>query len=341
MELRNFYVIFIGVAVLILLTAFLFIKTKRKNEYKGGKKVADNDYIQNDPYFKKKVIKYRIYTVILVAACFLGIAVCFAMLTRPYKRESAEKEKYNRDIVLCIDISSSVDYLNMHLVEELKSTVGKLKGERFGIVIFNTTPVTITPLTTDYEYITEQLDLIGKCLVERNKTDWDDDDLYNWLYMDQYITEGTMVGSDERGSSLIGDGLAAGAYEFGDKEEDRTKIIIFSTDNDLQGKPIFTLDEAASVCKSKNITVYGIGTKEMFDEDMDEMRAAVKKTGGEFYLEEESGTFGQIVKNIEKTSKSLLKEKTEIREVELVGVPFVVLLLSVSVMTIFVKITKR
>lgn len=250
MELRNFYVIFIGVAVLILLTAFLFIKTKRKNEYKGGKKVADNDYIQNDPYFKKKVIKYRIYTVILVAACFLGIAVCFAMLTRPYKRESAEKEKYNRDIVLCIDISSSVDYLNMHLVEELKSTVGKLKGERFGIVIFNTTPVTITPLTTDYEYITEQLDLIGKCLVERNKTDWD-------------------------------------------------------------------------------------------DEDMDEMRAAVKKTGGEFYLEEESGTFGQIVKNIEKTSKSLLKEKTEIREVELVGVPFVVLLLSVSVMTIFVKITKR
>lgn len=345
MELRNTYVIFIGIAVLVSLFVFLFIKIKKKDEYKGGKKIANTSYIENEPYYKKKILKYKIYTVIVFVACVLSIAVAFAMLTRPYKTELKEKEKNTRDIMLCIDISTSVDYLNMNLVSELKEVVNNLQGERFGIVIFNTTPVLMTPLTTDYGYIIEQLDMIEKCLDARLNydIDWEDDDAWDeYWYMDEYISSGTLEGSEERGSSIIGDGLAAAAIDFKSTDEDeRTKIIIFSTDNDLQGSPIYTLEEAASLCKKKNILVYGIGTKEMYQGYMDEMEREVEKTGGKFYLEEESGTFKQIVSEIEKTSKSLVKENTEIIEIELVKVPFIILVCVVSVMIIFIKVTKR
>ncbi len=45
---------------------------------------------------------------------------------------------------------------------------------------------------------------------------------------------------------MIGDGLAAaGAIDFSDADKERTKVVIFSTDNDIQGTPVATLDEAA------------------------------------------------------------------------------------------------
>ena len=344
MELKNVYVLFIGIVIMALLTGLSLKKTTgKKNQYKGGKKIADNLYIQDDPYFKKKTARYKTYNIIIKTACMLSIGICFFMLSRPVKKSMEESSKYSRDIVLCIDISTSVDQLNENLVDELKSTVKKLKGERFSIVIFNTTAVTLTPLTTDYEYVAEQLDMIKECLETRNNKNInsDDDDFYKELYMDQYISEGTLVGADERGSSLIGDGLAAAAYEFNEKDKDRTKLIIFTSDNDLQGNPIFTLDEAAALCKKNNIAVFGIGTREMDEEYMENMKSAVINTGGKFYLEEQSGTFEQIVKNIEKTSKSLIKEKTEIRETEMVQVPFIILLITVSLMIVFVKIAKR
>ena len=64
-------------------------------------------------------------------------------------------------------------------------------------------------------------------------------------------------------------------------------MVIFSTDNDIQGTPVATLDEAADICVSNNVTVYGVGTKEMTPENKESMKNAVEKTGGKFYLEEE------------------------------------------------------
>lgn len=344
MELKHYSLIVTGIFVIILLIAFLLFNiNKGRKSYGSGKRIVNNFNLDDDPYFKKKLVKYKIYTFALIAAFILSIAVCFFMLARPYKTQSHSEKLYNRDILLCIDISTSVDALNMNLVDELKDTVSQLDGERFGIVIFNTSPVTVIPLTNDYEYIVEQLDLIKESLKSRISYNdgYDYDDIVEYLYMDQYISSGTLVGNAERGSSLIGDGLASAAYEFSDENNERTKIIIFTSDNDLQGTPLFTLEEAAKVCKENDITVFGVGTKEMYEENMEEMKSAVESTGGKFFLEESSGTFDQIVTEIEKLSKSLLSEKTEIKEIEIVETPFVILLLLVSTMILLVKITKR
>ena len=124
-------------------------------------------------------------------------------------------------------------------------------------------------------------------------------------------------------------------YDFPDLEDkDRTRVIIFSTDNDLEGTPIVTLDEAADICKENNVVVYGIGTSQMYDDNKAEMESAVKKTGGTFYLQEESGTVKHIVEEIEKKGKNLVKGGTQIQEVEIVKVPVAILIFSVFFMLV-------
>lgn len=344
MELKNAYMIYIGIAVVLLLVIMFFFKFSKKENYKGGKKVACALYTKDDVYFKKRLLQYRILSALLMGACMIGIFVSFILLARPYKTKVVDKERYSRDIILCLDVSTSVDYLNKNIVSELQETVNNLQGERVGIVIFNSSAALLAPLTDDYEYIIEQLDLIEQSLdmrLESELTDDIDELPDNWMYLSDYIYNGTLIGVEERGSSLIGDGLATSVYDFSDLEEERTRIIIFSTDNDLQGTPIVTLDEAADICKDNNVTVYGVGTKEMLEADMRSMKAAVEKTGGKFYLEGESGTFSQIVSEIEKKSKSLVKDEQEIQEVETIELPFILLLFSVSAMIVLTKITKR
>ena len=347
MGLKNYYAIWIGLFVIIFLIALLLIQTKKNNNYKGGKKVINNSFIDDDPYYKKKLTQYKIFMTALTIACLSGIVVCFIMLARPYETNTDKEKIYNRDIILCIDISTSVDYLNMNLVEELTDTVNRLNGERFGIVIFNTSPVTIVPLTDDYEYVITQLNKIKEALNIRIETtngslDYDSyDSLDEITKLDQYISAGTLVGNEERGSSIIGDGLAAGAYEFYDEKNERTKVMIFTSDNDLYGTPIYTLDEAADICVENNITVFGVGTKEMVQENMDEMKAAVEKTGGKFFLEESSGSFDEIANDIEKMSKSLLREDTHTKTMDIVKLPFIILLLFVSTMIVTTKILKK
>lgn len=339
MELRNEYMIVVGIVILLLV---IFLGKKSYKEYKDGKKFVGMSYIEDEPYFKKKVRTYGILCKLLVGFTIIAIGVSFLLLARPYKKQVVDKEKYNRDIILCLDISYSVDELNLELVDNLKETVNSLKGERFGIMIFNCSAVMLSPLTDDYEYIINTLDELKKSIAYRldegEAADMLDNE--NWFYLSSYIVEGTLGGNEDRGSSLIGDGLATSVYNFPNLEEERTRIVILSTDNDLQGTPLVTLSQAADLCIKNNVVVYGIGTNEMLKEDIEEMEAAVLKTGGSFYLQEKSGTVEQIVQEIEKKGKNLVKGKKEIREVELVEIPAIVLFGSIFIMLLFMKITK-
>ncbi len=340
MELRYSVFVYIGLAVVAVLLVFLFVKFKKQKGYKGGKKVV-NTLIEDEPYFKKRQKLYKLYSGFIAAAMLVGIFGSFLMLARPIKIQRINKQQYNRDIMLCIDISTSVDYLNMKVIGELKDTVESLKGERFGILIFNTSSVLLTPLTDDYEFIIEQLDNVEKSLKMRN--DYSNYGYLsdNWMYLNEYISAGTLVGNEERGSSLIGDGLATAVYDFTDLDQDRSRIIIFTTDNDLAGESIVTTTEACAIAKKNNVTVYGVGTKEMTDENLLEMKAGVESTGGSFFLEEESGSFKQIVEKINNESKTLLKGETEINKIERPFFPLLILILSISTMVVFMKVTKR
>lgn len=337
MELKNQWIILIGIPVLLLV---IFIHRKGKSQYKSGTKITGLSYIEEEPYFKKKMFQYRILCTVLVVSCIVAMAASLLLAARPYKKVVTEKESYSRDIILCMDISTSVDELNLQLVQNLKDTVKTLKGERFGIVIFNTSAVMLCPLTDDYDYVIDTLDQIETSIKSHNNDGTYDTESEDWLYQSNFLFEGTLTGNQERGSSLIGDGLATSVYNFPDLKEKRSRSIILSTDNDLAGTPLVTLSQAADICKENDVVVYGIGTNEMLDPDKQSMKSAVTKTGGTFYLQEESGTMQNIIKKIEKETKHRVKGKTEIHEVEIIEGPAILLFCSVFLMLLLTKLTK-
>lgn len=325
--------------LLILSPILIFLYIRGFNQKKQNKsikvKIANTSFVKKSEYYKKILKSYQTYRTILYVSFVVAIISSIFLVSRVQKVETSEIDEYKRDIMLCMDVSGSVDQLNIETIESLKKTVESLKGERFGISIFNTTSVLVSPLTDDYDYVTTTLDEIEKSIKANtgNKTKTTDD---NYYYIRNYIYSGTLEGNETRGSSLIGDGLASCVYSFPKIEEDRTRIIIFTTDNDLAGTPIVTLEQAAEISKDKKIPVYGIGTKQMKDNNRTAMKNAMEKTGGIFYQQSDS-TVQDIVKNIEKTSKSLIQIKTQTKETDLPTIPFIIMFLSLGMIIICSK----
>lgn len=343
MELKNPLALYIcaGVAAVFVIAAFINIRFKRK--YKGGKKAYLPEYLKKESLYKTRIVWYNILKYILIILIITSLVLSGFLMARPYKTESKQLANYNRDIILCMDISTTCDNLNATLIDKLENVVRELNGERFGIVIFNTSPVLLCPLTNDYQYIIEVLDKVKEGL--KMRLDYSNGRiLYSskLLELEAYISNGTLVDNAERGSSIIGDGLAAACLDFYDYEEkpDRTRVIILSTDNELYGEEIITLPEAGEMCQERDITVFGIGTEIMADPDKAMMKRVVEDTGGTFYYGEDRDIVGNIVDDIRSQMATLDDTRYEIIETEMPEKAFGLLLFSISLMLLLAFILK-
>lgn len=328
MELMYPFVILVIIVILIFV---LVIKNKKDDKYKNGIKVANTQYIKSIPYYKEIVKKQKFFSAIVI--CFAIISIIFSsiLIARPVTSKVTEETKYSRDIFLCMDVSTSVNDLNENLVSTLKDTVKNLQGDRVGISIFNTSSTLIVPLTDDYDYVLDTLENLQKALKVNNEADYKNEDFY---YLQQYIRAGTLVGNPERGSSIISDGLASCVYNFPDLNENRSRIIIFSTDNEKSGEPIITLSEAANLCKEKNITVYPIAPSSVRKTDLEGLKNVAEVTGGEVYTETTSNTTTSIVKNINEKAKSVTKTSVKKDKVDVPFIPFTILVCSILILVI-------
>lgn len=334
MELVYPFVLFIGIPLLVIL---IILRLKKKDTYKQGKKIANTEYTKNLEYYKQILRKYRILTFSMKTICIISIAISLLLLARPAKVQSSESKKYNRDIILCMDVSTSVVELDGNLVSEMKETVKKLKGERFGISIFNTSSSMIVPLTDDYEYVLDSLDKLEKSLKSYGNFNVDDP-----INIRSYTEAGTLVGNEQRGSSIIGDGLASAIFSFPNLEEERTRIIIFSTDNDdaSNNGPIVTVPKAGQIAKDRGIIVYALCPELTQDKDKQELRKAVETTGGSLYTETSSETVSDIVEKIEKTKKTEIQGTKETKRIDKPEVPFIILCISICILFILNKKVK-
>lgn len=339
MELRYPLLLIAG---LLLIVGMFFLPNKKKGKFDKGTKIANTKYIKSSPYFQKKVEKYKKIVLTLKCLSIFSIIIAVILMSRPNKVDTKNAGNYNRDIVLCMDISASVYELDQELVKHYQNTVKSLKGERFAISIFNTTSVTLVPLTDDYEYVLDVLDKVDKgihvSITPLDQIDQEGISNKDAIWYSHYISEGTVDKATERGSSIIGDGLASCVYNFSNLDEDRTRIIIFSTDNeDASKKPITSLEEAASLAKKKGITVFTIGTKGIKPEYETPLKNTIEKYGGKYYSENAS-SIADIINSIEKTSKSLLENRVETKKIDMPEIPFILLL---GAITSFIILTKK
>ena len=326
MELMYPHIVWIGILIVIFLVLF---SSKKKHAYTDGKKVANTKYTKSIPYYQEVVKKYKMLTNLIKLIAIICVILSLILLARPIIIENSEIAMYKRDIFLCLDVSKSVDKLNIQLVHKLKDIVENLKGERFGITIFNTSSVLLSPLTDDYEYVQRVLDMLYNSLDNSIDYQVGNDDA---IYLSKYLLSGTIVGNETRGSSIIGDGLASCLYNFPDLDEERTRIVIFSTDNDLAGDEIVTLQEAAEIAKEKNIIVYGIAPNTIKLEDQKELKKAIETTGGTYYTETTNETVDEIVEDIEKKQKSLIQDQKQTRKIDNPQIPFIILVFSIIVL---------
>lgn len=331
MELMFPVAIFVGIPLAIILT---FITIKKKDVYLKGKKVANTNFIEDTPLYKKLQTEYKVFSIIAIVCLWISLALAIIMLSRPVKIDAVSRELHNRDIIICMDISDSVDELNLQICNELKDIVKDLNGERFGITIFNARSVLLVPLTSDYDYVMDTLNTLEDAF----EYSIGKDDLYTFELSDLYYYkyEGTL---SEFGSSYIGDGLASALYNFPDLKEndDRSRLIIFTTDNELNGTPFVTVEEAAELCRMNDVKVFAVTPENIVDESS--FRSSMNSTGGGHYEATSNKIFDDLKDDIRLTGTSSM-EDIKITITDKPEVLFIFLMIFITMYFIFSRKVK-
>jgi hypothetical protein len=352
MELKNPLFLMVGIPVVIA-AVVVFHLIKMKMQYSGGVKAANTRFVKELPEYKKLKRFRNILGYATEAALIVSMIASLTLLARPYKTETTGSGVKKRDIFLCMDVSYSIYNLNAELVDRLQKVVSGMKGDRFGIAIYNTSTVLYVPMTDDYDFVVKKLedikeyfslqkrymDKFGKYHYTSEIPDEDMDEYKQLRTELDYYDAGTLVDNMTKGSSLIGEGLASCMYDFPRLEkQNRTRVIIMSTDNaqEERSKPLVELQEAAELCKKHDITVFGIfPNKSQFDQDMsmdyetdkEDMRECVELTGGSFYEESDSLSVDDIITDIQRKEAMEVDEITTTREVDQPKVPLTVLMI--------------
>jgi len=242
-----------------------------------------------------RVIVHSLYALAFV---FMIVA-----LARPQRgRQFQEVETRGIDIMLCIDISGSMqaedfspkNRLNV-AKERAKEFIDKRKGDRIGLVIFSATSLTQCPLTMDRQILDGLLDRVDFGMLE----------------------DGTAVGL----------GLASAVARLKDSKA-KDRVIILLTDGVNNTGDIDPIT-AAQTAASFGIKVYtiGVGSKGMvpypvndrmfgrryvqvqIDLDTETLQKIADMTGGRSFLATDAQALKQIYDEIDRMEPTTFKVK--------------------------------
>ena len=282
MELIFWWTIPVWAALVVVVA--LLLRRRRAERAAVSLPIAHRDRLTSLPGYARALGRYRRLLVLIVASLAVVLFGAVALTARPASVASVQPELKNRDIVLCLDISGSMVDYDKEVLDVFGELAQQFTGERISLVVFNASAVTRFPLTSDYDYISNQLTEL------REQFDSTDSDYYR----------GTLYGN---GSSLVGDGLASCAVRFDSPDQERSRSVILVTDNLIAGKPVFTLPEAGELARSRGVRVYGINpgdteAKAYLAELATEFRTVVDGTGGAYYALDDPATIPSIVDDI-------------------------------------------
>ena len=104
----------------IILFVLIFIIKPKKDKYKNAKKIANTSIVKNTEYYKKIEGNYKKYKYVIYILLFISTLSCAFLSSRITSNKEVEDKIYNRDIILCMDVSTSVDELNSELAKKYK-----------------------------------------------------------------------------------------------------------------------------------------------------------------------------------------------------------------------------
>lgn len=292
----------VGLGVLALGLVLLWARRRRPEE--GGLPVAHTDRVRALPRFRALARREQVVAGVATLGALGLVAGTVLLGARPARPVVVEPDRNGRDIVLCLDVSGSMDPWNRQVVESFRQLLGGLNGERLGLTIFSGLAVTVFPLTDDYDYVRSKLD---EAEVGFSGGDFE---YFNG-------TEATA----ER-ASQTGDGLMSCLQRFDAARDARGRAIVIASDNDPLGEGIFRLPEAAAEAVRDDVVVYGVGTPDMDPARAAEFAEAAASTGGAMSVVEDEGSVDELVRAIQQLERDRLRPLPTGVEVDEPAVPF-------------------
>jgi Ca-activated chloride channel family protein len=256
------------------------------------------------------------------ALAISGLALVVAALARPQRVEDKrESRSRGYDIVLCIDLSSSMlseDYekngerLNrlQAIKPVIQAFIEQRPTDRIGVVLFSGRAYTLAPLTTDHDWLAKQLARVKIGLIE----------------------DGTAIG-DGLGIALTR--LDQASRDLGGKR--LGAFIVLLTDG-ANNRGALAPMQAANIAKARGIPIYTIGAGKdgivpfpVFDDkgkklgyrrilaDLDEnaLREIADATGGHFFRAADTGTIESAFHDIDQSQKIEFQAKSYLVTTEL------------------------
>lgn len=300
MALDYSWVLLICFGLTVCLTgANWLIRRNKELKTKSVVLFANTSRLTKTVAYNNAMKAYKLGIVGVVAFIVLSSLGAAIVAAKPVNVTRESPIKYNRDIVLCLDVSGSMTYVDSQIVDKFKKLADGFKGERLSLVVFNSVSNQVFPLTDDYEYIQKQLDRVALGLDTLGT---------GTAHKDGYDFDSYTLGGE--GSSLIGDGLAACTMGFDKDNADgkRSKSVVLATDNVVFGEEIINLDDAAKLAKKEGVKVYGINpvTYETAAEG-EALKTAVESTGGQYYDLSDGTAITGIVDKITSEQTSAIK----------------------------------
>lgn len=286
----------VGAAALVIVAVGLVARTRRPDH---GVPLAHLERVRQLPRYRHLAARARRRRLIEAVAMLLVTASLVVLTGRPVTSDPRTHGRSTRDVILCLDVSGSMSKVDDAIVSAYIDLSRNLRGERIGFVAFDSTAVTVFPLTDDASYIAEQLEAFR-----------------NQLRHPPIAGTRTGVG----GSSLIGDGLASCLDRFDRTDAARSRTVVLATDNELSGKPLFSLSDAVAKAVDRRVLIEGIVPAEASAAATSVLADQLRRTRGDV-LTLHSGrpeNPGRIIASIESGPAAALPARADLAQRDLV-----------------------
>lgn len=333
MEVRFWW---LGLVIVVCLAAWGLIvywwrKKHPAKRSSGERPLANSWRLLRLQEYQAYMKRYQWFVWLVLVASMIVLLSGIVLAARPATVSVIEPEMRNRDIMLCLDVSGSMTATDAKIADVYAELAKNFDGERLGLVVFDSSPVVIFPLTDDYDFITQRLWAVsryfGPDAADTAALSEEQQELMNDV--SNSMRFGIYQG---QGSSLVGDGLASCVNRFDKLDSKRSRSIIFGTDNYVAGNPIVTLEEAADYAKQKDIRVYGLNPADYSGgsyttKEAKAFKAAMLQTNGDYYKLDDVAAVGAIVDKVIEQDATRFKGSPQIVRTDVPQV-FVYILLS-------------
>lgn len=274
----------VGLVVLVAVLLAVWVRVWFRRTPRGASYVAHAARLRSLPRYRTLVRRRTTLGALTTVAALVAASGAIILAGRVQETQTMEQDDRSRDIILCLDASGSMAEEDAEVVAEFRTIVEGLEGERIGLTIWNGVAITVFPLTDDYEFALDQLDTAQEAF---DTEDYD-------------YTAGTVLLGDEA-SSQMGDGLASCVQRFDRQDEERARSVILASDNDPQGRGVYTFAESTAYAIEHDVIVHGIAAQDTADRAyaVEEFEQGVTATGGTFALLGTDGTAATLVDEID------------------------------------------